>query len=94
MDALALSASLSAFSHSVVHTTHPALMIICPGYCFTQASFFVPLLLVSVSKRDFLHAAYMARSTSFSHSSGRPCVGTSSPNTIVSPSGECMALEP
>ena len=49
-----------AFSHSVVHTMHPAEIIICPGYSRTQASFFMPLLCVSVSKSDFLHAAYIA----------------------------------
>ena len=71
----------------------PALMIIWPGNSRTQASFFIPLLCVSVSYSDFLHAAYIAPSTSLSHSSGRPSVMTGSLNGMVSPSGECMAID-
>ena len=89
----AVSGSDRAFSHSVVHTMHPAEIIICPGYSRTQASFFMPLLCVSVSKSDFLHAAYIAASTSLSHSSGLPSVMTGSLNGMVSPSGECMAVD-
>ena len=65
-------------------------MIICPG-CFTHFSFFVPLLCSSVSLSR-LARQYIAASTLFSHSSGRPCVGTSS-SKGCSPSGECMIVD-
>ena len=67
-------------------------MMHCPGKSFTHFSFFMLRLSSSVLCSCFLVARYMAASTLFSQSSGRPSVLTNGWKTTYSVSGAIMAV--